>query len=358
MLYHILYRFSQEVSGFNVFRYITLRSFLAFLLATFCSILIGVKFIDFMRRRQFGQVVRNDGPKTHFKKAGTPTMGGVFIIASIFFALAFCGNFLSYPLLACLFVTTSFFILGLFDDYLKVLKNNSKGISPRVKLIWQFATSFIVIYWLNSNNVIDTKVYLPFFKDYVFDFDYMYLLFGACVLVGSSNAVNLTDGLDGLAIGPIITTAAALGVLAYVAGHKELSTYLYIPYVENAGELTILCASVMGAGVGFLWYNSYPAQIFMGDVGSLSLGGLLGTVALVTKNEILFLLIGGIFVLEALSVILQVASYKLRKKRIFKMAPLHHHFELLGWPEPKVIVRFWIVSIFLAILSLSTLKIR
>jgi phospho-N-acetylmuramoyl-pentapeptide-transferase len=255
-------------------------------------------------------------------------------------------------------VTLSYFILGWIDDYLKIIKKNSDGVSAKGKLLWQFVTALIVGYLLVENNVINTELYVPFLKDSLFDMGWLYIPFVAFVIVGSSNAVNLTDGLDGLVTGPVITSASTLGILAYVAGHVELSGYLLIPYVPNSGELVIICAAVVGASVGFLWYNSYPAQVFMGDVGSLSLGGLLGTVAVLTKNEILFVVIGGIFVMEAISVILQVGSYKLRKKRIFKMAPIHHHFELKGWPEPKVIVRFWIISIVLSILSIATLKLR
>ncbi|EQC42917.1 phospho-N-acetylmuramoyl-pentapeptide-transferase [Bacteriovorax sp. BSW11_IV] len=358
MLYHFLYPLSQEFSAFNIFRYITFRSFAAFLIATIVSIVWGQLFINYMKRKQFGQVVRDDGPESHFKKAGTPTMGGVFIVGTIVLTLLFTGNFNSIPLVITLGVMVSYFALGFLDDYLKVLKKNTKGVSAKGKLLWQFATAFIAGYFAVKTGSIDTELYTPFVKGSVINLSTIYIFFVAFVIVGSSNAVNLTDGLDGLAIGPIVTSAATLGIIAYAAGHKEISSYLFIPYIENAGELTVLAAAIVGAGVGFLWYNSFPAQIFMGDVGSLSLGGALGTFAVMTKNELLFVVIGGIFVIEALSVILQVGSYKLRKKRIFKMAPIHHHFELKGWPEPKVIVRFWIISIFLAILSIATLKMR
>jgi len=358
VLYHFLYPLSEKITLLNVFKYITFRSFIAFAIATIVSIIWGKKFIAYMKVKQFGQSIRTDGPESHFKKAGTPTLGGVFILGSIFLAAIVCGNFTSMPFLACLAITLSYFALGWLDDYLKIIKKNSDGVSAKGKLAWQFITAIFVGYLLISNNVIDTKLHLPFFKDPVIDLGWAYLGFISIVIVGSSNAVNLTDGLDGLVTGPVITSASTLGILAYVAGHAQLSNYLLIPYVQNSGELVIICASVVGASVGFLWYNSYPAQVFMGDVGSLSLGGLLGTVAVLTKNEILFVLIGGIFVMEAISVILQVASFKLRKKRIFKMAPIHHHFELKGWPEPKVIVRFWIISIVLSILSIATLKLR
>lgn len=358
MLYHFLYKLSQDISFLNVFRYITFRSFVAFLLAAIISVIWGKSFILFMKRKQFKQIIRNDGPESHFKKAGTPTMGGCTIIGSIFLSIIFCGNFFSPALLIVLFVTLSYFILGFIDDYLKVIKKNTDGIRARGKLIWQFVTALIAAYLSVRYEIVDTQVYFPFFKDLIIDFKAFYIFFAAIVIVGSSNAVNLTDGLDGLAIGPLITSFLSLGILAYAAGHNEISSYLLIPNIESAGELTVLSAAAIGAGVGFLWYNFYPAQIFMGDVGSLSLGGTLGTMAVLTKNEILFVLIGGIFVIEAFSVILQVFSYQIRKKRIFKMAPIHHHFELKGWPEPKVIIRFWIISLCLAILSIATIKIR
>jgi phospho-N-acetylmuramoyl-pentapeptide-transferase len=358
MLYHLLYPMSADIAAFNVFRYITFRSIVAFLIAAIISILWGKAFILFMKKKQFGQIIRNDGPESHFKKAGTPTMGGVVIIGSVVFALAFAGNFMSLPVLVTLCVMLSFTVLGFIDDYLKVLKKNTDGVSAKVKLLWQFITGVSAVFILVHYGVIDTQLYSPFFKDALIDLGPLYCIFGGFVIVASSNAVNLTDGLDGLAIGPIITSAATLGILSYAVGHREIASYLYIPYTENIGELTIMATAIIGAGVGFLWYNSYPAQIFMGDVGSLSLGGTLGTIAVLSKNELLFVLIGGVFVVEALSVILQVGSYKLRKKRIFKMAPIHHHFELMGWPEPKVIVRFWIISIFLALVSIATLKMR
>lgn len=355
MLYHLLYHQSHI---FNVFKYITFRSFLAFLLATVISIVWGKMFISFMKRKQFGQIIRDDGPESHFKKKGTPTMGGVFMLGSLFLTTLICGNFFSVPLQITLGVTFSYFLLGFYDDYLKVLKKDTKGVSAKGKLFWQFATAGIALYLMVSQNIITTDVYLPFFKAPIIDIGYWYILFGSVVIVGFSNAVNLTDGLDGLAIGPIIISAATMGLLTYLTGHKELSQYLYIPYIEGMGELLVLSSAIIGAGIGFLWYNSYPAQIFMGDVGSLSLGGTLGTIAVLAKSEFLFVLIGGIFVIEALSVIIQVVSFKTRGVRVFKMAPIHHHFEKLGWPETKVTVRFWIISLCMAILALSTLKTR
>lgn len=358
MLYHILYPLSSDYQALNIFKYISFRSIFAFLVAAFVSIVWGKKFINYMRKKQFGQVVRDDGPKSHLKKAGTPTMGGVVILGSIALSMLISGNFNSKPLLITLFTSLSYFFLGFRDDYLKVLKQDSAGVSAKGKLLWQFGTAGLATYAMIHFEVINTKLYLPFLKDAVFDMGWLYVVFGSIVIVGSSNAVNLTDGLDGLAIGPIITSAASLSLFTYVAGHYEIARYLFIPYIEGTGELAVLTLAIIGAGVGFLWYNTFPAQIFMGDVGSLSLGGALGTIAVLSKNEILFVLIGGVFVMEAFSVILQVGSYKLRQKRIFKMAPIHHHFELKGWPEPKVIVRFWIISIFLSLLSLATLKLR
>ena len=358
MFYHFLYPLHREFAAFNVFKYITFRSFLAFVIATVVSIFWGKKFIAYMKLKQFGQSIREDGPESHFKKKGTPTLGGIFIIGSVLLSALFVGNYSSLPFVFTLLVMISYFILGWIDDYLKVIKKNSDGVSAKGKLLWQFFTAIIVSFLLLKFKVIDSNLYIPFFKEPVLDLGWGYILFASIVIVGSSNAVNLTDGLDGLVTGPVITTSATFAFLAYLAGHSELSSYLFIPYVEHASELTVLCASILGASVGFLWYNCNPAQIFMGDVGSLSLGGVLGTIAVLTKNEFLFVIIGGVFVMEAVSVILQVASYKIRKKRIFKMAPIHHHFELLGWPEPKVIVRFWIISIMLSILALATLKLR
>lgn len=358
MLYHWLYPLSQDFQLFNVFKYITFRSFLAFIVATLISILWGKRFIALMKLRQFGQTIRDEGPESHKKKKGTPTFGGVFILGSAVFACAICGNFVSFPFLIALFVTISYFFLGGLDDYLKVLKKNTKGVSARQKLLWQFSTALLASYVMIRWGVTDSQIYVPFVKDPVVDIGWFYVPFAAFVIVGSSNALNLTDGLDGLAIGPTIISAATLGFLAYLAGHSELASYLLIPHVPDVGELLVLVSAIIGAGVGFLWYNAYPAEIFMGDVGSLSLGGCLGTIAVLTKNEFLFVLIGGIFVIEAISVILQVASFKTRGKRIFKMAPIHHHFELMGWPETKVIVRFWIISLVFAILALATLKLR
>lgn len=358
MLYHWLYPLSQELSVFNVFRYITFRSFFAFSLAAIVSIIWGKRFIDYMRLKQFGQSIRIDGPQSHLKKAGTPTLGGIFIIGSVLISIGLTGNFNSMPFILTGFVMLSYFFLGWLDDYLKIIKKNSDGVSAKVKLLWQFFTALVVSIYMFKAGIVSTDLYVPFLKEPITDLGWLYIPFACLVIVGSSNAVNLTDGLDGLVTGPVITSSATLGALAYLAGHIELANHLLIPYVEGSGELAVLASAIAGASVGFLWYNSFPAQIFMGDVGSLSLGGALGTMAVLTKNEFLFVILGGVFVMEAISVILQVGSYKLRKKRIFKMAPIHHHFELMGWPEPKVIVRFWILSIVLSIVAFATLKLR
>lgn len=358
MFYHWIYPLSQNHHLLNIFKYITFRSFFCFLISISVSILWGKKFIALMKLKQFGQSIREDGPESHKKKKGTPTFGGVFIIGSALLGCALAGNFNSWPFVITLFVTISYFLLGGIDDYYKVLRKNSKGVSARQKLAWQFATALMAGFLMIYFKVTDSNLYVPFLKEPLVDLGWWYVPFAAFVIVGSSNAVNLTDGLDGLAIGPTIISASTLGFLAYASGHLEIANYLYIPHIPEVGELLILAAALIGAGAGFLWYNSYPAEIFMGDVGSLSLGGALGTMAVLTKNEFLFVLIGGIFVLEAVSVILQVASFKTTGKRIFKMAPIHHHFELKGWPETKVIVRFWIISLVLAIIALSTLKLR
>lgn len=358
MLFHLLFPFHDSITIFNIFRYITLRSFFAFFLGMFFAIYLGKKFIILMKKLQFGQFIREVGPESHKKKGGTPTMGGVFIWIATIISILICGNFYSAPLWTTLFVATSYGALGFLDDYKKISKKNSDGISARGKLGWQFVTAIFAMIFLILSGTITTELYVPFLKNPVIDLGWFYVIFGSLVIVGSSNAVNLTDGLDGLAIGPISISLATLGVLTYFGGHSELASYLLIPFVPQQGELAVLCSALIGAGMGFLWYNAYPAQIFMGDLGALSLGGVLGTMCVISKNELLFVIFGGIFVIEALSVILQVYFFKTRKKRIFKMAPIHHHYELLGWEEPKVIVRFWIISLLLAVVALATLKLR
>lgn len=357
MLYHLFYSLSDEIGLLNVTRYITFRSLAALLSALFISFLLSPWFIRRLKSRQIGQQVRNDGPESHFSKAGTPTMGGGLILFATILPALLWMDWKNSLLWGVLIITASFGVIGFLDDYLKVSKKNTKGLAGRKKLIGQFVISALVCsvhYYLGGSS----ELHFPFFKDLSLNLGIAYIPFAMLVIVGASNAVNLTDGLDGLAIGPVMTSAACFGVLAYVGGHFGIAEYLQIPYLAGTGELAIFCACLIGAGLGFLWYNTYPAQVFMGDVGSLPLGGALGAVAVFTGNEILLVIVGGIFVIEALSVITQVASFKLTGKRIFKMAPIHHHFELKGWPEPKVIVRFWIISIMLAIVGLMTLKLR
>ncbi|MFW7378287.1 MAG: phospho-N-acetylmuramoyl-pentapeptide-transferase [Oligoflexus sp.] len=357
MLYHILFSFAEQLSIFNVTRYITFRAMAALLSALFISFLLSPWFIRKLKNRQIGQQVRDDGPKSHFSKAGTPTMGGGLIIFATLLPAILWMDWYNPLLWQVFVVTASFGLIGFRDDYLKVSKKNTKGLSGKKKLFGQFLVAGIVctIHFILTKN---GSLHFPFFKGLAIDLGWLYVPFSMLVIVGASNAVNLTDGLDGLAIGPVMTTAACFAILSYVSGHMIIAEYLQIPFVPGTGELAIFCTCLIGAGMGFLWYNTYPAQVFMGDVGSLPLGGALGAIAVFTRNEILLVIVGGIFVLEALSVITQVASFKLTGKRIFRMAPIHHHFELKGWPEPKVIVRFWIISIILAIVGLMSLKLR
>lgn len=358
MLYQLLYSLADQFSAFNVFRYITVRTFISFFTAFLLCWMWGPYFIRRLRDRQIGQAIRDDGPQTHKKKAGTPTMGGGLILLSTLIPCLLWVDMRNPLVWGVLLITWGFGGIGYIDDWLKVSKKNSKGLSGKIRLIGEFLISgaviFALVHWFN----LPTKLFVPFFKSFSFELGYFYVLFAAMVVVGTANAVNFTDGLDGLAIVPVIISAATLGLFAYVTGHLAIANYLTIPHVAGAGELTPVAATVVAAGLGFLWYNTYPAQVFMGDVGSLSLGGFLGVMAVLTNNELLMLLLGGVFVVETLSVISQVASFKLTGKRIFKMAPIHHHFELKGLTETKIIVRFWIISILLAILSLSTLKLR
>ena len=359
MLYHLLYPLHTTFSVFNVFRYITFRTIYASLTAFFICFLLGPWMIRKLAEMQVGQYIRDDGPKSHFDKAGTPTMGGTLIILSVTVSILLWSDWANYFVWIVLFVTLGFGLIGFIDDYLMQVKKQSKGLTVRKKLALQAIVALITGYLVYASPNFSTVVTIPFFKNASPDFGWGYILFAAFVIVGASNAVNLTDGLDGLAIGPVIIAAATYMIFAYVSGHVKIAGYLQLNYVSGAGELAIFCGALAGAGLGFLWFNSYPAQIFMGDVGSLSLGAFLGTVAVITKQEILLALVGGLFVIEALSVIFQVGFFKMTSgKRIFRMAPLHHHFELKGWPEPKVIVRFWIIAIALALLAMSTLKLR
>ena len=359
MLYHLLYPLHATYSVFNVFRYITFRTIYASLTAFFICFLLGPWMIRKLTAMQVGQYIRDDGPQTHLGKAGTPTMGGTLIIISVIASVLLWSDLTDYFVWILVFVITGNGMIGFIDDYLMQVKKQSKGLTVRKKLVLQAVVALATGFLVTFSPDFSTQVTVPFFKNISPDLGSWYILFAALVIVGASNAVNLTDGLDGLAIGPVIIAASTYMIFAYVAGHVKIANYLQINYVAGSGEVAVLCGALAGAGLGFLWFNAYPAQIFMGDVGSLSLGSALGTIAVITKQEILLAVVGGLFVLEALSVIFQVCFFKMTNgKRIFRMAPLHHHFELKGWPEPKVIVRFWIIAIALALLAMSTLKLR
>jgi phospho-N-acetylmuramoyl-pentapeptide-transferase len=357
MLYHLLYPLHVSHSVFNVFRYITFRTLIAALTSLIVSFLLGPWVIRRLTARQIGQTIRPDGPQSHLAKAGTPTMGGTLILFSLIFATLLLADLTNFYVWLIVGVTIGFATIGFVDDYGKLRRGNARGLSGRAKLAAQVVVALVAASALYLNDF-STALVFPFFKELHPNLGVWYIPFAAFVLVGTSNAVNLTDGLDGLAIGPVMTTAFTYGVFAYVTGNVKLAEYLQIPYVAGAGELAIFCGALLCAGLGFLWFNAYPAEMFMGDVGSLPLGAALALVALVTKQEIALVVAGGVFVVEALSVIFQVSSYKLRRKRVFRMAPIHHHFELQGWPEPQIIVRFWIASIICAVLALATLKLR
>ncbi len=359
MLYHLLYPLHTTISAFNIFRYITFRTIYASLTAFLICVLLGPWVIRKLSEMQIGQYIREDGPQDHVKKAGTPTMGGILIIFSLIVSTLLWSNLTNYYIWIVLIITTGYGIIGFVDDYLMQVKKKSKGLSVRIKLLMQVILAIVACVLVYLYPDFNTRITIPFFKNISPDLGWVYIIFCAFVIVGTSNAVNLTDGLDGLAIGPVIIVSVTYMVFSYVSGHVKIADYLQINYVSGSGELAIFCGSLAGAGIGFLWFNTYPAQIFMGDVGSLPLGGSLGMVAVITKQEILLVLVGGLFVVEALSVIFQVGFFKMTNgRRIFRMAPLHHHFELKGWPEPKVIVRFWIIAIALALIAMSTLKIR
>ncbi len=358
MLYHLLYFFREEFTGLNVFRYLTFRSMSAFLLTLILVLILEPRFIRWYRTKLLGQPIRDDGPQTHLSKKGTPTMGGVVLVLAIAVSTFLFADLTNIYIWATLGLMLSYAGLGLADDYLKVKVQNSKGVSARMKLRVQFGVALFFVLVLFFTPGFSTAVTVPLFKHATFDLGWWFIPFAVLIVVGSSNAVNLTDGLDGLVIGPTMTVAFAYGVFAYVTGNVKIAEYLQIAHVGGAGELSIFAAAIVAGGLGFLWFNAFPAQVFMGDVGALALGGAIGMLALITKQELILVLAGGVFVVEALSVILQVASFKLRGKRIFKMAPIHHHFELKGMAEPKIIVRCWIISIVLAILALSTLKLR
>ena len=356
MIYHLLYPLSSLFIGFNVFRYITFRTIGATLTALVLSLLIGSWLIRKLKEMEVGQRVREDVPLRHRSKEGTPTMGGLLIIVSSLGAALLWARLDNPYIWLVVAAVMAFAAVGFLDDYLKV--KGGKGISGRVKLLLQTGIALGIALWICHRPDFDPRLTFLFFKHFRPDLGTLWVPFALFVIVGASNGVNLTDGLDGLAIGPVMVTAGTFALFSYLAGHYEFARYLHIPFVRGAGELAVLCGAMVGAGLGFLWFNTYPAQVFMGDVGALSLGGALATIAIIIKQELLLALVGGIFVAETLSVILQVLSYKLRGKRVFRMAPLHHHFELKGWAEPKIIVRFWIISIVLGLLAISTLKLR
>ncbi|MBL0712757.1 MAG: phospho-N-acetylmuramoyl-pentapeptide-transferase [Desulfosarcina sp.] len=359
MIFHLLYPLHTSISAFNVFRYITFRAIYASLTAFLICFLLGPWVIKRLRRMQVGQFIREDGPETHFKKSGTPTMGGVLIVFAVVASTLLWANLTNFYVWIALMVIVASGVIGFVDDYRMQVKKRSKGLGAREKILLQCGVALVCGLLLYFYPGFSTRVTVPFLKNVQPDLGWGYILFTMLVIVGASNAVNLTDGLDGLAIGPLAIAAATYMIFAYVTGHVKFAAYLQIHYVAGVGEMAVFCGAIVGAGLGFLWFNAYPAQVFMGDVGSLSLGSAIGTIAIITKQEILLVLVGGLFVIETLSVIFQVAFFKLTHgKRIFRMAPLHHHFELKGWAEPKVIVRFWIISIALALLAMSTLKLR
>ncbi|MCF7977675.1 MAG: phospho-N-acetylmuramoyl-pentapeptide-transferase [Chromatiaceae bacterium] len=351
---------SQYQSGFNVFRYLTLRTILGVLTALAISLLIGRPLIRWLSAYKVGQTVRSDGPESHFSKAGTPTMGGTLILVAIAISTLLWADLHNRFVWVVLLTTLAFGAIGLLDDYRKLVLRDPKGLPARWKYFWQTIAGLGAALYLyfSATTTGETALLIPYLKDVSFQLGPLFVIFAYLVIVGSSNAVNLTDGLDGLAVLPSVMVAGGLGIMVYAAGDIEIAGYLKIPYVPNVGEVVIFCGALAGAGLGFLWFNTYPAQVFMGDVGALALGAALGTIAVVAKQEIVLFIMGGIFVLETLSVMIQVGSYKLTGKRVFRMAPLHHHYELKGWPEPRVIVRFWIVTVILVLVGLASLKIR
>ena len=350
----------QYDAGFNVFTYLTLRAILSTLTALLIALIIGPKMIRFLQNMQIGQTVRTDGPQTHLVKSGTPTMGGLLILAAIIVSVLLWADLSNRYVWVTLFVVASYGLIGFIDDYRKVIRKDAKGLIARWKYFWQSVIAIAVAWYLyaSQQNPAETALLVPFFKEVMPQMGLFFLFSTYFVIVGTSNAVNLTDGLDGLAIVPTILVAGAFAIFAYTTGNVNFSAYLNIPHIPLTSELVIVCTAIVGAGLGFLWFNTYPAQVFMGDVGSLALGGTLGILAVLVRQEIVLVIMGGVFVAETLSVILQVGSFKLRGQRIFRMAPIHHHYELKGWPEPRVIVRFWIISLILVLIGLATLKLR
>ena len=347
-------------SAFNVFGYLTLRAILGVLTALAISLLVGPAMIRSLSRLQVGQTVRDDGPSTHFVKAGTPTMGGALILVAIGLSTLFWSDLGNRFVWVVLLVTLLFGAIGWVDDYKKLVKKDPRGLRAKWKYLWQsvIALCCALFLYATATSPAETQLIVPVFKNVALDLGWGFVVLAYFVIVGSSNAVNLTDGLDGLAILPTVMVAGALGIFVYVIGHANFASYLGFPFVAGVGEVVVFCGAMVGAGLGFLWFNTYPAQVFMGDVGALALGAALGVVAILARQELVLAIMGGVFVMETVSVILQVASYKLTGRRIFRMAPLHHHFELKGWPEPRVIVRFWVITVILVLVGLATLKIR
>jgi len=351
---------SQYSSVFNVFQYLTFRGILGVLTALSIAFLVGPTMIKRLSYHQIGQAIRDDGPKSHLSKAGTPTMGGALILVAICTSTLLWADLSSRYVWVVLAVILAFGAVGWVDDYRKVVQKNSKGLPARWKYLWQSLAGLgaAIFLYTTADMPAETELIVPFFKNIHIALGIFYVVLAYFVIVGASNAVNLTDGLDGLAILPTVFVAGALGIFAYLSGHYDFANYLQIPYIKGSGELIVICGAMVGAGLGFLWFNTYPAQVFMGDVGALSLGAALGVIAVIVRQEIVLFIMGGVFVMETVSVILQVGSYKLTGRRIFRMAPIHHHFELKGWPEPKIIVRFWIITVILVLVGLATLKLR
>lgn len=360
MLLYLIDWLTSFNSGFGVFRYLTLRAILGVLTALAISFVLGPAMIRRLRQYKIGQTVRDDGPQSHLSKAGTPTMGGALMLVAVGISTLLWSNLGNVYVWVVLLVTLAFGAIGLVDDYKKLVLRNPRGLAARHKYLWQSVVGLIAAVWLFwiAKTPAETALLIPYLKDVSLQLGPWYILLTYLVIVGSSNAVNLTDGLDGLAVMPVVLVTGALGIFVYASGHVKFAEYLLIPSVPGVGEVVVFCSALVGAGLGFLWFNTYPAQVFMGDVGALALGAALGVVAVVVRQELVLLIMGGIFVAETLSVMLQVASFKMTGKRIFRMAPLHHHFELKGWPEPRVIVRFWILSVILVLVGLASLKIR
>jgi len=360
MLIYLSEYLSQFHSGFNVFQYLTLRAILGVITALGIALVVGPTMIRHLSFKQIGQVIRDDGPESHLSKSGTPTMGGALILVAIAVSTLLWADLGNRYVWVVLTVTLLFGVIGFVDDYIKLVRQDPKGLLSRYKYFWQsvVGAGAAIFLYQTAISPAETQLIVPFFKDVIVPLGAWYILLTYLVIVGSSNAVNLTDGLDGLAIMPTVMVASALGLFSYVTGHFEFANYLSIPFIPGVGELTVFCAAMVGAGLGFLWFNTYPAQVFMGDIGALALGAALGTVAVLVRQELVLMIMGGLFVIETLSVVVQVASYKLRGKRVFLMAPIHHHYELKGWPEPRIIVRFWIITVFLVLVGLASLKIR